>query len=117
MSTVTVEYVGLKAQRADTVAGTGLTWVGKGDRHPVPVEAWEKLAKHPDVWALVDEEPASASPSLADAQPAGEASDGAEPDIEAMDVDALKAYAAAKQIRLDGRLKSASAIRAAITAA
>lgn len=114
MSTVIVEYVGLKAQRADTVAGTGLTWVGKGDRHPVPVEAWAKLAKHPDVWALVDEEPADTGPSLADAQPAAE---GTEPDIEAMDVDALKAYAAAKQIRLDGRLKSASAIRAAIKGA
>lgn len=49
-----VQYVGAKPSKADNIAGTGLTW-GPGQAHDVPIEAWEKLAKHPDVWALVDD--------------------------------------------------------------
>lgn len=50
MSTVKVEYVGNKPQRADTVAGTGLVWVGKGDVKEVPADKWALLRRHPDIW-------------------------------------------------------------------
>lgn len=56
MSTVKVEYVGKKEQRADTVAGTGLVWYGAGDVHDVPVEAALKLSRHPDVWRVLQED-------------------------------------------------------------
>jgi hypothetical protein len=54
MSNLSVRYVGQKTQRADTVAGTGLTWYGHGDIQSVPLAAWDKLKRHPDVWELVD---------------------------------------------------------------
>lgn len=65
MSTVKVEYVGMKDQRADTVAGTGLVWYGAGDVHDVPVEAAARLARHPDVWRIVSE-PTAAAPRTLD---------------------------------------------------
>lgn len=69
MNTVKVRYVGLKDKETDRKAGTGLTWVGKGAVHDVPVEAWPKLAKHPDVWELVEQkgEVASSFAGLSDA--------------------------------------------------
>jgi hypothetical protein len=60
-NTVLVEYVGLKPQETDCVAGTGLTWVGAGSVHPVPAKAWEIMANHPDVWRLVEGQPATGS--------------------------------------------------------
>lgn len=78
VKTVRVEYVGLKPQETDCVAGTGLTWVGVGSVHDVPIKAWAVMAKHTDVWKLVEDaaptvEPtASAGPSLADARTTAE---------------------------------------------
>lgn len=48
-----VRYVGLKDSETDCVAGTGITWTGKGDVQPVPPKAWEIMSRHPDVWELV----------------------------------------------------------------
>lgn len=68
MNTVKVRYVGLKDKETDRKAGTGLTWVGKGAVHDVPAEAWPKLAKHPDVWELVEGgEEVTSPPGLSDA--------------------------------------------------
>jgi hypothetical protein len=52
MSTVRVMYVGKKARQTDTVAGTSIVWSHQGDVRSVPLAAWSKMAKHPDVWAL-----------------------------------------------------------------
>jgi hypothetical protein len=47
-----IEYVGKKAMRADTVAGTKIVWYGAGDVQEVPDLAVPKLLKHPDVWVI-----------------------------------------------------------------
>ena len=55
MTTVHVKYVGLKPIKVDNnVAHTGITWFGAGDVQQVPLSAWPKMAKHPDIWELVD---------------------------------------------------------------
>lgn len=100
----TIAYVGLKARKEDTVAGTGLVWVGKGDTHTVSKRDAALLLKHPDVWAEVDEENTkdngTAGLSGAKAQPdAGapgspESSDG----LDDMDLDALKELAKSRGI-------------------
>lgn len=54
MSTVRVIYVGKKARQTDTVAGTGIVWPHQGSVQPMPLAAWAKMSKHPDVWALDD---------------------------------------------------------------
>lgn len=46
-----VRYVGLKDREFDKKGGTGMTWE-RGESKLVPFGAWEKMAKHPDVWAL-----------------------------------------------------------------
>lgn len=51
-----VRYVGLKDKEVDCVAGTGVTWIGHGDVQSVPAKAWAIMAKHPDVWDLVEGE-------------------------------------------------------------
>lgn len=73
MSTVNVRYVGLKDRETDRKGGTGLTWIGHGAVHPVPIKAWDAhLSKHPDVWELAAEsEPDTMSGlGLGDAKPA-----------------------------------------------
>lgn len=64
-TTVKVKYVGLKPVKEDNVAGTGITWFGQGDVQEVPLTAWTKMAKHPDVWARADlpEGEAAAAPN------------------------------------------------------
>ena len=57
-----IKYVGLKESRADTVAGTGKVWFGKGDVQEVPDIAVPRLLRHPDIWQLVTEEPAAPPP-------------------------------------------------------
>lgn len=49
-----IAYVGGKAKRPDTIAGTGLVWT-RGEVLPVPFSAARKLAAHPDIWADVTE--------------------------------------------------------------
>jgi len=62
---ILVRYVGLKDSETDCVAGTGVTWIGKGDVQPVPDKAWAKLSQHPDVWELVEGQSAPATSELA----------------------------------------------------
>lgn len=50
MSTVLVEYVGKKPREVDHLYGTGIVWLGGGDIQPVPIEAWERMRVHTDVW-------------------------------------------------------------------
>lgn len=61
---ILVRYVGLKDSETDCVAGTGVTWIGKGDVQPVPDKAWAKLSMHPDVWELAEGQPAPAASDL-----------------------------------------------------
>jgi hypothetical protein len=56
---VFVRYVGHKAQKRDTVYGTGIVWNGHGDVKKVPESIAQKMAAHKDVWEIVEgEEPA-----------------------------------------------------------
>lgn len=55
MSTVKVKYVGVKPQKTDNVAGTGQVWNGPDDVQEVPIAAWAKLSKHPDIWQRVSD--------------------------------------------------------------
>jgi hypothetical protein len=50
---IAIKYVGQKAQRADTVAGTGLVWK-KGEIHVVPDAVAPKLLAHADIWRVAD---------------------------------------------------------------
>lgn len=49
---VGVKYVGLKAKREDTVAGTGLIWT-QGQIHVLPASLIPHYQKHPDIWEIV----------------------------------------------------------------
>lgn len=121
MSTLQVRYVGLKPKETDCVASTGVTWTGYGDIQTVPAKAWAIMQKHTDVWELVLDAPTTNQVIvLADvavlAEPAGLADAGVtnkEPsDIAEMNVSQLRALAAASNRKIDGRLKTADAIRA-----
>jgi hypothetical protein len=62
MSTVKVEYIGVKPVKADNVAGTATIWQGHGDVQEVSEAAWAKLSKHPDIWRLAGDKPKAAKP-------------------------------------------------------
>ncbi len=51
---VPVQYAGKKREKEDNVAGTGLVWA-PGQIHFVPPLVAQKLARHPDVWKVVDD--------------------------------------------------------------
>jgi hypothetical protein len=51
---VDVELVCDRASKDDCRAGTATVWNGKGDVQPYPKRLWPKLAPHPDVWRLVN---------------------------------------------------------------
>ena len=49
-----IEYIGNKDRKEDNVAGTGLVWEGKGDRHEVASKKQAALLlAHECVWAEV----------------------------------------------------------------
>lgn len=50
-----ITYVGKKASREDSVAGTGLVW-RQSETLPVPVAAAAVLLRHPDTWARADDD-------------------------------------------------------------
>lgn len=50
-----ITYVGKKALREDSVAGTGLVW-RQSETLPVPVAAAMVLLRHPDTWARADDD-------------------------------------------------------------
>jgi len=58
---VPVQYVGKKREKVDNVAGTGLAWT-PGQIHYVPPLMAQKLARHPDVWKVVDDATVDADP-------------------------------------------------------
>ena len=60
MSALKVRYVGKKDSETDHLYGTGIVWIGAGDVQEVPADAWLKMAKHTDVWELVESEAAQA---------------------------------------------------------
>lgn len=112
-----VKYVGLKDKETDCVAGTGITWTGKGDVQEVPDKAWDIMARHPDVWELVAEEaPAEAAMGLADAKPVEPAPAAADPDLFSMNTAALREFAQDRGFDVDMTLKG-QALRQAIEAA
>lgn len=49
-----VIYIGDKPEKVDNVSGSGAVWRGHGDVQAVKPESWEKLSKHPNVWALAE---------------------------------------------------------------
>lgn len=49
-------YVGKKAEKPDTVARTGIKWIGEGDIKAVPMPQADRLLGHTDVWVEVDED-------------------------------------------------------------
>lgn len=116
MTTVLVRYIGLKPSEMDKKARTGLVWVGHGAVHPVPIKAWDDyLSKHPDVWELAD-----VAGGLSDAKPAAapnagemQAPAGKPPHVAEMDEAALRAFAKANSLKIDGR-KKGEALRAAV---
>lgn len=130
MSTVFVEYVGLKDRETDRKAGTKLTWIGKGSVHEVPASAWNVLKRYPDMWALVestpgtgglaDAKPADAKPAASEARPEGgeqAAAPGTPDNWLTLNAAELRAYAAERGISVPGNLKAPDKIRAVIDAA
>lgn len=91
--TVRVEYVGLKPSETDHLYGTRITWTGLGDIQDVPVAAWEKMARHTDVWKMADVQASDETLSLADAKTLAKALDD-------MTDDELREFAKAKGIRV-----------------
>lgn len=68
-NSVIVELVLDRSFKDDCRAGTGIVWRGKGDQNYYPANLWVKLAPHPDVWKLIEEEdratPSSLTPAAA----------------------------------------------------
>lgn len=62
MTTIKVEYIGIKALKEDNVSDSGVTWEGPGDIQEVTPAQWGKLAKHPGVWRRVVDKPEASVP-------------------------------------------------------
>lgn len=84
-----ITYVGKKAQREDSVAGTGLVW-RQGQTLPVPIAAAAALLRHPDTWVRADDD--VADDGEPEHEPAAPAPRRDEAD-EALDVVPLQAIA------------------------
>jgi hypothetical protein len=65
MTLVPIIYVGAKARRTDSIAGTGLVWL-PGQAHQVPQDVAAKLLRHPDVWARGEAEEGAVAAVLAE---------------------------------------------------
>lgn len=72
---VPVKYIGKKIQKADNVAGTGLSW-SAGEIHLLKPGAAGQLLKHADIWMEVGVDELNAHPELI-----GRIDTGAEPSI------------------------------------
>lgn len=72
---VPVKYIGKKIQKADNVAGTGLSW-SAGEIHLLKPGAAGQLLKHADIWKEVGVDELNAHPELI-----GRIDTGAEPSI------------------------------------
>ena len=53
MTTVNVRLVIDRKDFEDLNFLTGLVWAKKGDVQPVPVETWQLMKRHTDIWAEV----------------------------------------------------------------
>lgn len=51
---ISITYVGDKAVKHDTIAGTDTIWFGKGDAQVVPYKQGVQMLMHPDVWMRTD---------------------------------------------------------------
>lgn len=60
-----IEYVGLKEQKTDNVAGTETVWNGTGDVQEVDDAVAAKLIAHPNIWRLAKGERAKITPATA----------------------------------------------------
>lgn len=60
-----IEYVGLKDQKTDNVAGTETVWNGTGDVQEVDDAVAAKLIAHPNIWRLAKGERAKIAPATA----------------------------------------------------
>jgi hypothetical protein len=112
-----VKYVGLKARKIDNVAWSGAVWNGPGDVQTVSDETWNKLVKHPDVWALADE----GAPADTDKKPEPvkyelQHADGSVLDLGALDDAALAAFVKDNGLTIPAK-KKGDALRAAIVEA
>lgn len=108
-------YVGLKEAKTDNVSGSGHTWFGPGDDKLVTDEQAEKLARHPDVWLILEPEPpepAEAAPGTFTI-PQGE---GQELDLGGLSNEQLRAFEAAHGLQVHKQIKG-DKLRAALTAA
>lgn len=65
---VMVELIIDRPHHEDLLYGTGVMWSGKGSVRAVPAEAWGKMARHTDVYRLVEQDakPAPAASSAAE---------------------------------------------------
>lgn len=121
-------YVGLKEAKTDNVSGSGHTWFGPGDDKLVTDEQAEKLARHPDVWLILEPEPpkpAEAAPGTfviapPGAEPTGEGGEGQAEgnllDLGGMSDEELRAFADEHSLRVHKQIKG-DKLRAAVVAA
>lgn len=118
--TVRIEYVGLKDREVDHLYGTGIVWTGRGCVQSVPVDAWQKMKKHNDVWREASPPaavfvPAEQAPPahLVIETPSGKPGQGATLEVlnlESMDRPALAKLATARGLKFDGRTSRAGLI-------
>ncbi len=106
-----IEYIGLKAEKRDNVAGTQTVWLGTGDVQDVPDEAAAVLLKHPDIWRVAVETKTCDDGTVA-AGPAPLPDESPADPLAGMDDAALKAYAAERGLKVDGRKKGAALLQA-----
>lgn len=120
-----VKYVGLKPRKIDNVAWSGAVWHGQGDVQVVADETWNKLVRHPDVWALADEEGAEAKTAevqtteVKKPEPVKyelQHADGTVLDLGAMDDEALAKFVKDNGLTVPPK-KKGDALRAAIVEA
>jgi hypothetical protein len=79
MPKVRIEYVGKKPYCSDNLARSKKVWRGRGDVQEVTEEQAEILLKHPDQWALAEDE-AESQTVAPGATEAGSAPSPSEPD-------------------------------------
>ena len=124
-----IKYVGSKPRKQDTVAGTGIWWLGNGDVQDVPDKAVARLLMHPDVWAQAEVSAGAGLVNIAGSEPGASGQPAGQPGtqpaseparfvldgpsgavaLDPMDDAAVKAWVAEHLephgIKVDGRLK------------
>jgi hypothetical protein len=124
---IPVRYIGGKPLKTDNVAHTPTVWHGHGDVQMVEPKTWEKLQAHPNVWQLAEEPAPTAStdskPVNTDPPPLKYelvmTEDGKDTAVvlDAMDLDALKAFNTKHKLGVDNRIRDVQRFREALFAA